>query len=73
MAEEIRALKADVEAMHATQSLSAKDTAALEGLNTQLNLAKTETSAEIAELAGRVEHLERESAAKLSQIYERLD
>jgi hypothetical protein len=73
MVQEIRDLKADVEAMHATQSLSTKDAAALEGLNTQLNLAKTETSAAIAELAGRVEHLERESAAKLSQIYERLD
>ena len=72
-AEMIRTLKADVEAMHATQSLSAKDTAALEGLNTQLNLAKTETSAAIAELAGRVEYLGRESTAKLSQIYEQLD
>jgi hypothetical protein len=73
MAEEIRALKADVEAMHATQSLSAQDTAALEGLSTQLNLTNIETSAAIAELAGRVEQLERESEAKLSQIYERFD
>jgi hypothetical protein len=73
MTEEIRALKADVEAMHATQSSSAQDTAALEGLSTQLNLTKTEVSAAIAELAGRVEQLERESAAKLSQLYERLD
>jgi hypothetical protein len=63
MAAEIRALKADVEAMHA----------AIEGLNTQLKLAKTEASAAMAELAGRVEHVERESAAKLSQIYERFD
>jgi hypothetical protein len=67
MAEEIRALKADV------QSFSAKDAAALEGLSTQVNLAKTETSAAIAELAGRVEHLERDFAAKFSQIYERFD
>jgi hypothetical protein len=73
MAEELRALKADVEAMHAAQSLNAKDTAALEGLSTQLNLIKTETSAAIAGLVSRVEQLERESAAKLSQIYERLD
>jgi hypothetical protein len=73
MTEEIRALKADLEAMHATQSSSAQDTAALEGLSTQLNLTKTEVSAAIAELAGRVEQLERESAAKLSQIYERFD
>jgi hypothetical protein len=73
MAEEIRALKADVEAMRATQSSSAQDTAALEGLSTQLNLTKFEAGAAIAELAGRVEQLERESAAKLSQIYERFD
>jgi hypothetical protein len=73
MAEEIRALKADVEAMHASQSSNVQDTAALEGLGTQINLTKTETSAAIAELAGKVEQLERESAAKLSQIYERFD
>jgi hypothetical protein len=73
MAEEFRALKADVETMHATKSSNAQDTAALEGLSTQLNLTKTEASAAIAELAGRVEQLERESATKLSQIYERLD
>jgi hypothetical protein len=73
MAEDIRALKADVEAMRATQSSISQDTAALEGLSTQLNLTKTETSAAIAALAGRVEQLERESAAKLSQIYERFD
>ncbi len=33
----------------------------------------TETRAAIAELAGRVEHLERETAAKLLQIYARFD
>jgi len=71
MAEEIRALKADLAAMRATQSSSSQDT--LEGLSTQLNLTKFEASAAIAELAGRVEQLERESAAKLSQIYERFD
>jgi hypothetical protein len=73
MAEEIRALKADVEAMHATQGSNAQDTAALEGLSTQLSLTKTEASAATAELAGKVEQLERESAAKFSQIYERFD
>jgi hypothetical protein len=73
IAEQIRALKAGLEAMHATQSLSEKDTAALEGLTTQLNLSKTETSAAMANLAGRVEQLERDTATKLSQIYERLD
>jgi hypothetical protein len=73
MAEEIRVLKADIEAMRATQSSSAQDPAALEGLSTQLNLTRFEASAAIAELARRVEQLERESAAKLSQIYERFD
>jgi len=73
MVEEIRALKADVEAMHDTQSLGAQNAAALEGLSTQLNLTKAETSGAIAELASKVEQLERESAAKLSQIYERFD
>lgn len=73
MAEEIRAIKAEVEAMHATQSARAQDTAALEGLSTQLNQTKSEANAAIAELAARVEKLERESAAKLGQIYERLD
>jgi hypothetical protein len=73
MAEEIRAFKADVEAMHAAQSSNAQDTAALEALSTQLNLTKTEANAASAELAGKIEQLERESAAKLSQIYERFD
>jgi hypothetical protein len=52
MAEEIRALKANVEAMHTAQSLSAKDAAALGNLKTRLDAVKTETSAAIAEVAG---------------------
>lgn len=73
MAEEIRALKANVEAMHAAQSLSAKDATGREGLKTRLDAVKTETGAAIAEVAGKVEHLQRESAAKLSQVSERFD
>ena len=73
MAEEIRALKANVEAMHTAQSLSAKDAAALGNLKTRLDAAKTETSAAIAEVAGKVEHLQRETAAKLSEVSERFD
>jgi hypothetical protein len=73
MAEEIRALKANAEAVHAAQSLSAKDATGLEGLKTRLDAVKTETGAAIAELAGKVEHLQRDSAAKLSQVSERFD
>ena len=42
-------------------------------VTTDRDQTNIETSAAIAELAGRVEQLERESEAKLSQIYERFD
>jgi hypothetical protein len=73
MAEDIRTLKANVEALRAAQSQTAKDTTALEGLKPRLEAVNTETAASIAELAGKVEHLQREPAAKLSQVLERLD
>ena len=68
MAEEIRALQVKVEAMHAARSLIAKDGAALEGLKRRLDAVKTETGAAIAELADKVEHMHRETTAKLSQV-----
>ncbi|HEY8031801.1 MAG TPA: YidB family protein [Methylocella sp.] len=71
--EDIRGLKADVEALRAAQSQSGNDTTALEGLKTRLDAVKTETGSSIAELAGKVESLQREPEAKLSQIVERLD
>jgi hypothetical protein len=73
MAEEIRILKASVGATHATQRLSPKDASAWEGLKTRLDAERTETGAAIAALAGKVEHLQSESAAKLSQVTERFD
>jgi hypothetical protein len=73
MAEDIRALKANVEALRAAQSQTAKDTTALEGLKSRLEAVNTETGASIAGLAGKVEHMQREPAAKLSQVLERLD
>jgi hypothetical protein len=73
IAEDIRALKANVEALRAAQGQTAKDTTALEGLKSRLEARNTETSASIAELAGKVEHMQREPAAKLSQVLERLD
>ncbi|MDQ6701801.1 MAG: hypothetical protein M3Z96_01185 [Pseudomonadota bacterium] len=73
MVEDIQTLKANVEALRAVQSQTAKDTAALEGLKTRLDAAKTETGAAIAGLADKVEHMQREPAAKLSQVIERLN
>jgi hypothetical protein len=73
MAEDILALKANVEALRAAQSQTAKDTTALEGLKSRLEGVNAATGASIAELAGKVEHLQREPAAKLSQVLERLD
>ena len=73
MAEDIRALKANFEALRAAQSQTAKDTTALEALKSRLEAVNTETGASLAELAGKVEHMPREPAAKLSQVLERLD
>jgi uncharacterized protein YidB (DUF937 family) len=73
MAEDIRALKANVEALGAAQSRSGNDAAALEGLNSRLDAANKETGASIAELAGKVENMQREPEAKLSEVIERLD
>ncbi len=73
MAADIQALKTNVEALRAAQSQSGTDATALEGLNTRLDAVKAETGAAIAELAGEVENMQREPAAKLSQVIERLD
>ena len=73
MAQEIRILKANVEAMHAAQRLSPNDAAGREGLKTRLDVVHTETGAAIAALAGKVERLQTESAAKFSQMSERFD
>ncbi len=73
MAEDIRAVKANVEALRATQSQSGKDATALDGLKTRLDAVNTETTASIAQLAGKVDNMQREPAAKLSQVLERLD
>jgi uncharacterized protein YidB (DUF937 family) len=73
MADDIRALKANVEALRAAQSQSGNDAAALDGLKTRLDAVKAETGSSIAELAGKVENMQREPEAKLSQVIERLD
>ncbi len=71
--EDIRGLKADVEALRAAQNQSGNDVAALEGLKTRLDAVKAETGSSIGELASKVENMQREPEAKLSQIDERLD
>jgi hypothetical protein len=73
MAEDIRALKANFEALRAAQSQTGKDNSSLEGLKSRLEAGNAETGASIAELAVKVEHLQREPAAKLSQVLERLN
>jgi uncharacterized protein YidB (DUF937 family) len=72
-ADDIRALKASVDALRVPQSQSQIDATAFEGLKTRLDAAKSETAASIAEVAGKVEQMQREPAAKLSQVIERLD
>ena len=68
MADEIRALKTRVEAVHA-QSTSAKEAAALEGLKERLDAVKTETGA----LAGKVDRLQRDVTTKLAKASEPFD
>ncbi|MFO1126530.1 MAG: hypothetical protein U1E25_15445 [Methylocystis sp.] len=70
MAEEIRALQARVEAVPAARSLSVKDAAPLEDLKRRLDAVKRETGAAIAELAGKVERMQRDATAKFSQVSE---
>ena len=72
MADEIRTLKARVEAGHA-QSPSAKEATALEGLKARLDAVKTDTGAEVAELAGKVDRLQRELTTRLAKASERFD
>src|ERR1700730_14542481 len=60
MAEDIRALKSNVEALRAAQSQTAKETTALEDLKSRLEAVNTETGPSIAELAGKVERMQHE-------------
>jgi hypothetical protein len=73
MAEDIRALKASVEALRASQSQSQTDATALESLKSRLDAVKSETAASITEVAGRLEQQQRDPEAKVSQLSERLD
>lgn len=77
--DDVRALKANVEAMRAAfaQGPSAKDQHILEkgldNLKTRLDTVKAETSASISDLAAKVDRLQRDPATKLQQVIDRLD
>lgn len=72
-ADDIRALKADVDALRASQSQMARQVTALEGLKKGFDSVRNETGASIAELSSKVERLQHEPQAKFSQIIDRLD
>ncbi len=72
MAEDIRALKASVEALRAAQSQSQTDATTLADLKSRLDAVKSETAASIAGVAGKLEQ-QRVSETKVSQLSERLD
>ncbi len=59
MAENIRALQANIEALRAAQSHTAKDTTTFEGLKSRVEAVNIEAGASFAELAGKVEHMRR--------------
>ena len=73
MAEEIRTLKASVEAIGAARGAGAQDAVPGDSLKTQLDSMQTRTSAALADLAGRIDRLESASTAKLSQLSAQLD
>ena len=67
MAEDIRALQARVEGMPAARSMNAKDATSVEHLKRRLDAMKRETGTAIADLAGKIEHMQRETTAKFSR------
>ena len=73
MADEHNAQKADVEAIHAAQTLSTKDVTGLGSAKLRLDAVKTEISSATPEPSGKVEHLRQKSAEKPSKVGERLD
>ena len=68
MAEEIRSLRADVDAMRTARGSSAKGSAGREDLKTRLDAMQTGTGAAIADLAGKVDQLERKSSERFDRI-----
>jgi hypothetical protein len=79
MSEEIRSLKASLDALRnqVAQSQSAEEIhglkKGLDGVKSGLEAAKTETNASIAQLTAKLEHAQHEQAAKLQQVLEKAE
>ncbi len=72
MAEDMRTLKASVAAGTAMKNTGAENANSQDGVTKALDAQQTRTEAAIADLANRVDKLEADSTAKLSQIGEQL-
>jgi outer membrane murein-binding lipoprotein Lpp len=68
MADEIRALKANVDAIRAAPAQGPKNTVSREELKTRLDAIRTDNAATIAELAAKVDQMERKSADRRDRI-----
>ncbi|HET6378330.1 MAG TPA: YidB family protein [Methylocella sp.] len=73
MAEDIKALKAGVETLRAGQIESQKNAAALQDVMARLDALQSEAAAAAASSTGKIEQVQRELDAKLSQAAARLD
>jgi hypothetical protein len=78
LSEEIRSLKASLDSLRSLVAQSQSDEIrglkkGLDGVKTGLEASKTETNAAIAQLAARIEHLQREQATKLQQVLEKAE
>jgi uncharacterized protein YidB (DUF937 family) len=73
IAEDIRALKANVETLRQAQSHSERDAAAFGNLKARLDALQSETAAAVSTVAGKLEQIQRDSEVKLSQLAGRLD
>jgi prefoldin subunit 5 len=70
---EVRSLQTSIDSLRSAQAQAAKGIASLEGLNARLESVKYETGTAIATLSGKVDRIQREPEAKLSQVIDRLD
>jgi hypothetical protein len=78
LSDEIRSLKASLDSLRSSVAQSQSDEVrglkkGLDGMKSGLEASKTETNAAIAQLAARIEHLQRDQATKLQQVLERAE
>jgi len=73
MAGDIRALQASLENLQAEQSQAVKSSSRFDGLTARLDADRSETTAAISAMAVKMERVQREPEAKLSQVIDRLD